>query len=287
MVRELIVSFHSDVEVSLADVRKAMDESPQPLPDGIGVEEVDLGSVAGLLLTPPRTAPGRTMLFLHGGGYRAGSPRSHLRLAGLIAAATRASSLSIDYRLAPEHPCPAAIEDAAVAYRWLQERSGTPSLVCGDSAGGGLALALLAHLRDTGEELPGGAALLAPWVDLTCSGTSFTDPGVEDVMLDGDGLRASAAEYAGGRALEDSAVSPLFADLRGLPPLLVQVGGADLLRDDAVRLAGRAAAAGVGVTLEVEPELPHVYHVFAGLLPDANAAIERIGSWLERVVEQQ
>lgn len=283
LVRELISSYRSDESMSLADQRASMDAAPQPLPDGVRVEEVTAGGVPGRVLTPCDAMPGRSLLFLHGGGYRAGSSRSHLRLAGLIASATRAMCLSVDYRLAPEHPHPAAIEDAVTAFQWLQERSGVPTLVCGDSAGGGLALALLVHLRDRGADLPAGAALLAPWLDLTCSGASFTELAAEDVMLDGEALRASAAEYAGNRTL-DPAVSPLFADLTGLPAICVQVGGADLLRDDAVRLAARAASAGVDITLEVAPGLPHVYHAFAGLLPDADAAIERIGGWLDRVL---
>ena len=255
-----------------------MDATPQPLPDGVRVEVLDAIGVAGRLLLPPDAVPDRTVLFLHGGGYRVGSSQSHLRLAALIAGTTRAACLSVDYRLAPEHPCPAALDDAEAGYHWFRDRSGAPALVCGDSAGGGLALALLIRLRDRGEEMPAGAALLAPWLDLTCGGPSFTDLAGEDLMLDGPSLRDSARQYAGSLSLEDPMVSPLFADLAGLPPLLLQVGGADLLRDDSVRAAAKAATAGVGITLEVAPGLPHVYQGFAGLLPDADAAIGRVGS---------
>lgn len=262
-----------------------MDSHPQPLPPGTAVEAVKAGGVTCEWLTHERAVPGRAILFLHGGGYQTGSPRSHRRLAALVAASWQASCLTVDYRLAPEHPCPAAVEDTIAAYLWLLAH-GTPAdtvVMAGDSAGAGLVVATLLALKARSAPRPAAAALLAPWVDLELSGDSMRTCRETDFILTEDHLRAAAAAYAGSRRLDDPLVSPLKGDLTGLPPLLAQVGDADLLLDDAVRLVARARGAGVDATLDVWPGMPHVFQAFAGLLPDADAAVDEIGDWLRAV----
>lgn len=258
-----------------AERRAQMDSFPQPLPGGV--------RLLGELLTVDDARPDVVVLYLHGGGYEIGSPRSHRRLAAMVCRSARADGLLVDYRLAPEDPCPAAVDDAVDACRHLQ-RDGRRVIIAGDSAGGGLALATLLVLRYAGDPLPAAAVLLAPWVDLTCSGPSMRTRADRDFILDEAGLRAAAASYAGDRPLDDPVVSPLFADLSGLPPLLVEVGDDDMLLDDATRLAERSVAAGVDTTLEVVPEMPHVFHAFDVLLPEAATAFDRIAQWLDRLL---
>lgn len=279
VVRAILEAAASDAPASLDEVRARMESYPQPLPDGTTMEPVDVGGVPAELLRTRGAVSGRAVLFLHGGGYRTGSPRSHRRLAALIGASARADVLNVEYGLAPEHPCPAGLDDAITAYEWLRWSGAADVILAGDSAGGGLALAVLLALRDAGAPLPAGAVLMAPWLDLTLSGSSVESLADVDLMLSADSLRDAAASYAAELPLEDPRVSPLFGRLEGLPPMLVQVGGVDILRDDSVRLAERAP-----VTLEVEADLPHVYQGFAGILPEADRAIERIGAWIEEVV---
>ena len=200
----------------------------------------------------------------------------------LLSAAAQARVLSAGYRLAPEHPFPAAVEDALTAYRWLIA-SGQPArqvVISGDSSGGGLALAALVALRDAGDPLPGAAVVISPWTDLDLGGESMRSRAAADVMLTPDGAREAADWYLAGQDARHPHASPLYADLHGLPPVLIQAGDAEILRDDSVRFAAAAQAAGVDVTLEIWPEMPHVWHIFAGLLPEADDAVQRIGRWL-------
>lgn len=275
----------SSASLDPAGRRARMDSHLQPVPVGTTVEPVDAGGVTGEWITHQRAIPGRATLFLHGGGYQAGSARGHRRLAALVAASWSASCLSIDYRLAPEHPCPAAIEDTIRAYRWLLAR-GIPAAtiaVVGVTAGGGLATAALVELRGRGDPSPGAVVLLAPWVDLELTGDSVRRGRDRDADIGDRHLRAAASAYAGGRTLADPLVSPLRADLTGLPPMLAQVGEADWLLDDAVRLVERARLAGVDATLDVWPDMPHAFQRLAGHLPDADAAIDEVGDWLRAV----
>jgi acetyl esterase/lipase len=284
VVRELVTANRGAEPPSLADARAAMDAHPQPVPDGTTVVAVDAGGVPGEWLRRPDGVPGRVVLFLHGGGYVTGSRRSHRRLAAMIGQAGAADVLSIDYRLAPEHPCPAGLDDALAAYGWLRSQGLADIVLAGDSAGGGLALATALEARHRSLAVPAALVLLAPWLDLTLAGASVTSRAADDFMLDAAELRLSAAAYAGALPLDDPRVSPLGADLTGLPPVLVQVGDADLLLDDAVRIAERARGAGVDISLDVAAQMPHVYQAFAGLVPQADAAIARIGEWLEEVL---
>jgi dienelactone hydrolase len=191
--------------------------------------------------------------------------------------------LNVAYRLAPEHPHPAAVEDAVAAVRWVYAQGFAPARVAiaGDSAGGGLTLATLLALRDAGDALPAAAVCISPWTDLAATGESLRTKASVDPMVTEGPLREMARAYLGGKDARTPLASPLYADLRGLPPLLVQVGDAELLLDDATRLASRARDAGVDVTLEVWEEMFHVWHAFAEILPEAQRACERIAAWLE------
>lgn len=190
--------------------------------------------------------------------------------------------LNLGYRRAPEHRFPAALDDARAAYRWLLG-SGTPAsdiAVVGNSAGGGLTLALLLALRDAGDPLPGCAAVVSPWTDLAVTGESITTNAATEVMLDPGGMRDTAALYADEAQVTDPHVSPLYGDPRGLPPVLVHVSGAEILLDDSVRFVDRARAAGVDIELTIVDGMPHVWHVFAGVLPEADEALAALGRWI-------
>jgi phosphinothricin tripeptide acetyl hydrolase len=188
-----------------------------------------------------------------------------------------------DYRLAPEHPFPAAVEDAVSAYRWLMAQRIAPAriVIAGDSAGGGLAVATLLALRDTGVSLPAAGVCISPWVDLTGSGQSYATRADVDPIVTRDGIDRMALAYLAGKDAKAPLASPLFADLHGLPPLLVQVGDAEVLLDDAVQLAARAKAAGVDATLDIWDEMIHVWHWFFPMLDEGQSAIDRIGQFVQ------
>jgi monoterpene epsilon-lactone hydrolase len=224
------------------------------------------------------------LMYLHGGGYQLGSPGTLRNLIGLLSAGASARVLSVDYRLAPEHPFPAAVEDALTAYRWLLAAGTDPAAIAiaGDSSGGGLALGTLVALRDAGDALPAAAAVISPWTDLALTGESLRTRAEAEVMVKPTGMPETAALYLNGADPRHPYASPLYADLRGLPPILIHVGDAEVILDDSIRFAARARDAGVDVTLEVWDEMPHVWHAFAGLLPEADQAVAGLGAWLDR-----
>lgn len=240
--------------------------------------------VPGLWVRHRDSEDRRVILFLHGGGYTLGSPDTHKSLASHLAAATRASVLLPKYRLAPEHPYPAALEDALAAYRALLDRHQPGDIVIGgDSAGGGLALCTAIALRDAGLALPSALLLISPWTDLSLSGETITSMSEIDPMLPRAWSQRAAQAYRGGLPLTDPRISPLFATLEGLPPMLIQVGSDEILLSDAQRLAERARAASVDVRLQVEQGLWHDFQVHAGVLKAADAAILRIADFLDDV----
>jgi monoterpene epsilon-lactone hydrolase len=254
----------------------------QPVPDDVAVTEVTAGGVPAHWLAAPAADTGRVLLFLHGGGYEFGSLRSDGELAARLGRASGMRVLFPEYRLAPEHPFPAAIDDVLAAWRWLRSDQGLSArsmAVAGDSAGGGLAVALLVATRDAGEAQPAAAVLMSPTVDLTSSGASMTERADQDPISTPALLRQLASGYLAGADPRTPLASPLFASLAGLPPLLVQVGTADVLLSDSERLAAAAADAGVDVSLHIGDGLPHVYPIMLGT-PEAAEATEQTGTFL-------
>ncbi|HEY5625966.1 MAG TPA: alpha/beta hydrolase, partial [Dehalococcoidia bacterium] len=252
-----------------------------PVADDVKREKADANGVSGEWLTPPGVSGDITLYWLHGGGYSIGSVNTHARMVSLIAASSDARAFAVDYRLAPENPFPAGLDDAVAAYRWLLEQGVDPArlVIGGDSAGGGLTLATLQRLREAGDSLPAAAVLLSPWTDLEATGDSIKTRREADPMINPDMMPEGAQSYRGDADVRNPLVSPLHADFTGLPPMLIQVGDAEVLLDDSTRVAQRAEAAGVDVTLEVNDEMIHVFQFFAPLLPEAVAAIERIGAF--------
>ncbi len=224
------------------------------------------------------------MLYLHGGGYCTGSLDTHRGLAGRMATAAGCPVVTLDYRLAPEHPYPAALSDALAAYRELLALGANPRqlAIAGDSAGGGLTMAVLLALRDEGSPLPAAGVCLSPWVDLTQTAASYDSLGPRDPMITRAGLDLFAEAYLAGTPASSPLASPLFADdLSGLPPVLVEVGECEVLVDDATGLARRLADAGGNATLTVWPDLIHVFQAFPGsVLPEADQSIAAVGSFL-------
>jgi acetyl esterase/lipase len=253
-------------------------------PADVRYEPVDAGGVPAEWTTAPGARADRALVYLHGGGYCLGGVATHRGLAARLSRTARLRVLNVDYRLAPEHPHPAAVEDAVAAVGFAYASGLAPSRVAvgGDSAGGGLTLAALVALRDAGLPLPAAGVCISPWTDLTGSGDSVRTRADLDPLVDAEDLHRLAAAYLGGGDPRAPLASPLFADLRGLPPLLVHVGTAEILLDDATGLAERARDVGVPVELEVWDDMIHVWHAFADVLPEGVQAIEGIAGFLEK-----
>jgi monoterpene epsilon-lactone hydrolase len=269
-------------DLTLADQRAAMEAGAGALPDGLACATVDAEGIPCEWITAGSATDG-TIICLRGGGYCLGSLASNRRICGLLADLTGGRVLNVGFRNAPEHPFPAALDDVTRAYRWLLGTGTAPCTVAfvGNSAGGGLVLAALLALRDGGQPLPGAAVAISPWTDLAATGGSITANAATEVLLDPLGIDATAAMYAAAHELRDPLVSPLYGDLRGLPPLLLHASSTEILRDDAIRFAERARAAGVDVTLDiVGGGVPHVWHLFAGMLPEADDALLDVAAWL-------
>ena len=247
------------------------------------IREVDANGVPGELVTAEGSSDDTVTLYLHGGGYVIGSPRTHRELARRLSVETGGTVLVIDYRLAPENPFPAAVEDAVSSYRWLLEHGHDPAAlsIAGDSAGGGLTVATLVSLKDQGIPLPSCGVALSPWVDMEGIGESMSSRAGVDPMVQRNGLVSMAQTYLNGADPKSPLAAPIYADLSELPPLLIQVGMRETLYDDAVRLACHSAKAGLTVTFEPWDEMIHVWHLFAPLLDEGQQAIERIGAFIK------
>ena len=253
----------------------------EPLPEGATFRQVIAGGVAAEWMTMPGADASRVFLLLHGGGYNAGSPKTHRKLAANLARVTGLPVLTPDYRLAPEHPFPAAVEDARAVYEWLLGQ-GYPAdhiIVGGDSAGSGLSLSLLLDLTAAGRPLPKGV-LMAPWTDLTCSSPSYEANRALDPIITQENLSRAGLWYAGNNDPRHPIASPLFGDLTGLPPLLIHAGGAETMVDDSRRFAALARAAGVSVEEKIWPGLWHVFHTACPAVPEAASAMEEIGAFV-------
>ncbi len=257
---------------------------PRP-PRRVSITEVAADGLRLEAVRTPLSRADRCILYLHGGAYRVGSPVIYRHMTWRFADAVRAGVIVPDYRLAPEHPFPAALEDAATAYRWILARAVTPRqiVLMGDSAGGGLALGLAMMLRDRGDPTPGALVLMSPWTDLALTGASLKDNAEADPMLTVSELPQYAADYLGAADPRTPYASPLYGDARGLPPTLIQVGSDEILRDDAVRMAAKMRDAGGVVELDVAWQMPHVWQSLVPVVPEATAAFRTIG----RFVNQQ
>ncbi len=253
-----------------------------PPPEGTQIERVDAGGVPSAWITHPDVRQDRALVYLHGGGYYAGSLKTHQGLAARIALAAGARVLLVDYRLAPEYPFPAAVEDATRAFRWLLRQGFAPErvAVAGDSAGGGLAVAAMLALKADGEPLPAAAACLSPWFDLAGTGESIRTRASLDPAIRSSDLAFVARCYLGRADPETPTASPLYGDLAALPPILIQVGTDEILLDDSRRFARKAEQAGVPVQLEIWDDMFHVWHAYARFIPEARRAIEKIGRFL-------
>jgi monoterpene epsilon-lactone hydrolase len=258
-----------------------------PVDADIKSEPVTANGVKSEWVSAPDADPGRAILYLHGGGYVIGSINTHRSLAGRLSRAAKARVLVIDYRLAPEHPFPAAVDDSVAAYRWMLAQGLKPSriAVSGDSAGGGLTAATLVAIKDAKLPMPAAGALISPWVDMEGIGESMSTKDSVDPMVHKDGLLGMAKAYLGGQNPRSPLAAPLYADLTGLPPLLIQVGTSETLLDDASRLAERAKKAGVNVTYEPWEHMIHVWHLFAPMLDEGQQAIEKIGAFVRKHAE--
>ena len=270
--------------IGVSEQRRQLAEllSAQPLPAGVTVTAAALGGVPTAEITVDGVEPRHVVLYFHGGVYVLGDAFQAAGLAAQIGQRTQAKVISVDYRLAPEHPYPAAVDDALAAYEALLEGGTDPSEIAfaGESAGGGLAIATLVNAREHGLPLPAAALAMSPYVDLTLAGATIETKGAADPLLSREALQARVGDYTAGQDAAIGLISPIFADLSGLPPLIIQAGTHEVLLDDAVRLARQAATADVAVTLDVTPGVPHVFQAYYPILDEAAAALDRAGQFL-------
>lgn len=252
------------------------------LPSKVDVRPVFIDEMYAEWVKPDQAEKGRAIPYLHGGGYTMGSCNTHRSLTSRISLACQTPALLIDYRLAPENPFPAALEDVKSAYRWLLDQgiNARRIVIAGDSAGGGLAVSAATALRDEKELLPAGIVCISPWADLTLSGETVTTCSESDPLISLETSTLNASRYVEQQDPTSPLISPVFADLSNLPPLLIQVGEYEILRSDAIRLSDNAHKVGVEATLEIWKGMWHDWHMFAGLMPESRRAIERIGSFI-------
>jgi epsilon-lactone hydrolase len=280
ILRQAAFPVDSDVDEQRRLFREA--SSAQPLPAEVSVTAAALGGVPTAEITVDGIEPRHVVLYFHGGVYVISDAFLAAGLASEVGRRTHAKVISVDYRLAPEHPYPAAVDDALAAYEALLRSGIAPSEIAfaGESAGGGLAIATLVNARDHGLALPAAAYVMSPYVDLTLSGTSMETKRDVDPLLSRELLEPRVADYTAGQDAALGLISPVFADLSGLPPVLIQAGSHEVLLDDASRLARDAAAADVEVTLDITARVPHVFQSFSAMLDEAAAALDRAGQFL-------
>jgi acetyl esterase/lipase len=272
----------------VAAIRAGLEQLSAMAPpfEGVSLSPADAGGVPAEWVVAPGNEENRVILYFHGGGYNAGSLATHRDLVSRLAKETGRRVLAADYRLAPEHPFPAAVEDAITVYSWLLNDQGIAPdriVVGGDSAGGGLTLAALVKLKEEEIPMPRAAFCLSPWTDLAVTGESVTAKNGEDPFIEPQALEYLAGQYLQGTDPQNPLASPLYADLTGLPPLLIQVGERECLLDDSRRLADKASTAGVDVTIDVWEGMIHVFQSFAPVAPEGKAGIRRIAEYLEKL----
>ena len=291
MIRRITSRFVKGIDTStvdlthVVDMRERLNKISRLLKRAFGVS-VEVTTVNGLYaewLRPKQAADGKVLLYLHGGAYLVGSCRTHRQMVSHIARAAGVSALVPEYRLAPEHPFPAAIDDAVGVYRWLLANGFGPAdiFVAGDSTGGGLTVATMLSLRHAGLPMPAAAVLLSPFLDITASGESATTRADQDPWFDAKDMSVVADNYCGdGTDLQNPLVSPVFANVAGLPPTFIQVGDDEILLSDSTRFADKMKEAGLDVEIEIWPEMWHVFQLFIGKMPESRRAIRRIGAYL-------
>ena len=270
----------SDVNEQRRQLRELI--SAQPLPADVTVTAAALGGVPTAEITVDGIEPRHLVLYFHGGVYVMGDAFLAADLASQVGRRTRAKVISVDYRLAPEHPYPAAVDDALAAYEALLHNGAAPSdiVFAGESAGGGLAIATLVNARDHGLPLPAAAFVMSPYADLTLAGATMETKREADPLMSPEALHARVTDYTSGQDAALGLISPIFAELSGLPPLIIQAGTHEVLLDDAIRLARQAATADVEVTLDITPGVPHVFQAYYPILDEAAAALDRAGQLL-------
>jgi epsilon-lactone hydrolase len=284
----LLKSFPKQIEMPLSKARESDLLAEYLTSEPTGVTYSPAPEVGGFWATIEGERSGRTILYFFGGGYMVGTPATRRKTAGHLALAAGARVLVPNYRLAPEHPFPAAVEDAVRAYQWLLDHGGEPSKIflSGDSAGGGLAVATAIAVRDRHLPMCGGIVAISPWADLTCSGESMISRAEVDIEITRARLLEMASTYLHGADPTQPLASPVLTDLTGLPPLLCLVGGDEVLLDDSVRLVRNAGVAGIDATLSITAGMQHVFPIWAGSFPEADAAIGLIGNWVRTRTEK-
>jgi acetyl esterase/lipase len=285
MVDQILRSAPFDLGGDVATQRPLLDQmlTSQPLPEDVRTAPGDLGGIPVIFIDIADVEPHGTILHIHGGGFALGSAAGSVGLASDLARKTGMRAVAVDYRLAPEHPYPAALDDVTAAYRALAEQAGSsdPIVVSGESAGGNLAIELLIAGKAESLTMPAAALLLSPMTDLTVSSSSYASKAHADPAITERAIRTRVADYLAGTDAADPLVSPIFADLSGLPPLLIQAGSHEVLLDDAIRLAAKAAADDVAVILDITPGVPHVFQAFAALLDEGDAALNRAARFVK------
>ena len=260
-----------------------------PTPDGVTITRTDMGGIAAAVVTPDTLEQGRILLYIHGGGYIAGSPAAYHGLAGRYAKLLKAVVYVPDYRLAPEHPFPAAIDDTLASYKWLLDQGHNAKSIAfsGDSAGGAMVVSVMVAARNAGLPLPAGGVAISPWANLEHSGSSMTTRDGIDPTVSLAGLDLMAKAFLNGALKNDPDASPVFADVCGLPPIMIQIGESEVMLSDAVRLATHLAENRVRVSLEVWPGMFHVWHMFAAILPEGMQALETAAAFLDSALRTQ
>ncbi len=277
-------------EIDPEILRANMDAyAPKKNPPGVSLESINDGAIRGEWHRHARSEPGTTILYLHGGGYVFGSAKSHRAVTFALAEAAAAQVFSLDYRLAPEHPFPAAVEDAVAAYQWLLGQGVEPRklIIAGDSAGGGLALALVLALKQRGLAAPAGLVLYSPWTDLAVTGASIDANEKTDAMFKAEYIRKGIGRVLNGADPMDPLASPLYGDVSAFPPSLIFVSDDEVLRDDALRMHERLLEAGARSTLISERGLPHVWPIFVGMFPEALTAVRRSAAFIRDTLENE
>lgn len=287
-VRQMYRDFAQKTQAisTIEELRAAAVEFLAPFQPAADVrrEPVDVGGIPGEWIVTPGATEDKVLLYLHGGGHAFGSVNTHCDMMSRISRAAGVKALGINYRLAPENPFPAGVEDATAAYRWLVSYGVSPSkiVIGGDSSGGGLTLSTLVALRDGRGPMPAAGVCMSPWVDLEGVGESMTTKAHMDPFVQRESIQFLAGMYIGDRDPRMPLAAPLYADLHGLPPLFIQVSTEETLLDDSVRFAARAREAGVEVVLDEWEDMVHDFEIFAPILPEAQQAIERVGEFIRQ-----